>query len=50
MTRVAFADLGDERPFCVRGADGRDLVVVRLLEAGTDGGHVTAAFEHYRRE
>ncbi|MFE9044415.1 protein kinase [Streptomyces sp. NPDC007818] len=50
VTRVAFADLDDERPFCIRGADGRDLVVVRLLEAGTDGGHVTAAFEHYRRE
>ncbi|MFI8512151.1 protein kinase [Streptomyces sp. NPDC085460] len=50
VTRVAFADLDDERPFCIRGADGRDLVVVRLLEARTDGGPVAAAFEHYRRE
>ncbi|MFE5795606.1 serine/threonine-protein kinase [Streptomyces sp. NPDC056503] len=49
VTRIAFADLAGERPFCIRGADGRDLVVVWLLEAGTDGGPVTAAFEHYRR-
>ncbi|MFF8809047.1 serine/threonine-protein kinase [Streptomyces omiyaensis] len=50
VTRIAFADLADERPFCIRGADGRDLVVVWLVEAGADGGPVTAAFEHYHRE
>ncbi|MFD8014391.1 protein kinase [Streptomyces sp. NPDC058955] len=50
VTRIAFADLADERPFCIRGADGRDLVVVWLLEARADGGPVTALFEHYRRE
>ncbi|MFF2780229.1 serine/threonine-protein kinase [Streptomyces sp. NPDC058052] len=50
VTRIAFADLADERPFCIRGADGRDLVVVWLLEAGAGGGPVTAVFEHYRRE
>ncbi|MGW8366045.1 protein kinase domain-containing protein [Streptomyces wedmorensis] len=49
VTKVAFADVADERPFCVRSADGRDLVVVRLIEAQADGGAVTAAFEPYRR-
>ncbi|MFF0483436.1 serine/threonine-protein kinase [Streptomyces sp. NPDC004435] len=50
VTRVAFADLADERPFCIRGGDGRELVVVRLLEAAPDGGPVTAAFEPHRRD
>ncbi|MEV6204192.1 serine/threonine-protein kinase [Streptomyces sp. NPDC051771] len=50
VTRIAFADLADERPFCIRGADGRDLVVVWLLEARADRGPVTVLFEHYRRE
>ncbi|MFE2014476.1 protein kinase [Streptomyces sp. NPDC059491] len=49
VTKVAFADVADERPFCVRSADGRDLVVVRLVEAQPDGGAVTAAFDRYRR-
>ncbi|GGU98493.1 hypothetical protein GCM10010275_41300 [Streptomyces litmocidini] len=49
VTRVAFADVADERPFCIRGADGQDLVVVRLIEAHDDGGPVTAEFDHYRR-
>ncbi|MFB7942938.1 hypothetical protein, partial [Streptomyces sp. NPDC056049] len=50
VTRVAFADLADERPFCIRGGDGREVVVVRLLEAAPDGGPVTAAFEPHRRD
>ncbi|MFE0647093.1 serine/threonine-protein kinase [Streptomyces sp. NPDC059534] len=49
VTKVTFADVADERPFCVRSADGQDLVVVRLIEAQADGGPVTAAFDHYRR-
>ncbi|MFB7586316.1 serine/threonine-protein kinase [Streptomyces sp. NPDC056169] len=49
VTRIAFADVVDERPFCVRSADGQDIVIVRLIEARADGGPVTAAFEHYRR-
>ncbi|MFB6837168.1 serine/threonine-protein kinase [Streptomyces sp. NPDC056361] len=49
VTKVAFEDVADERPFCVRSADGRDLVVVRLVEAQPDGGPVTAAFDRYRR-
>ncbi|MFF0479192.1 serine/threonine-protein kinase [Streptomyces sp. NPDC004284] len=50
VTRIAFADLADERPFCVRSSDGRGLVVVRLLEAQDGGGPVTAAFERYRSD
>ncbi|MFF9147920.1 serine/threonine-protein kinase [Streptomyces sp. NPDC014861] len=50
VTRVAFADLADERPFCIRGADARELVVVRLLEALPDGGPVTAVLEPYRQD
>ncbi|WP_099055159.1 serine/threonine-protein kinase [Streptomyces vietnamensis] len=49
-TRIAFADLADERPFCVRSSDGKGLVVVRLIEAQADGGRVTAAFERYRSD
>ncbi|MFE2560036.1 serine/threonine-protein kinase [Streptomyces sp. NPDC059352] len=50
VTRIVFTDLADERPFCVRSSDGKDLVIVRLIEAQADGGPVTAAFEHYRGE
>ncbi|MER7909968.1 serine/threonine-protein kinase [Streptomyces sp. NPDC096068] len=49
VTRVAYADLADERPFCVRSPDGLDLVVVRLLEA-RPGGPVTASFARYHRK
>ncbi|MET9676114.1 serine/threonine-protein kinase [Streptomyces sp. NPDC006482] len=50
VTRIPFADLADERPFCVRSSDGKDLVIVRLIEAQADGGPVAAAFEHYRSD
>ncbi|WP_121829916.1 serine/threonine-protein kinase [Streptomyces sp. S1] len=49
VTRVAYADLADERPFCVRSPDGLDLVVVRLVEARPDG-PVTASFARYHRK
>ncbi|MFK3730337.1 serine/threonine-protein kinase [Streptomyces sp. NPDC088090] len=48
VTRIAFSDLPDERAFCIRSPDGRDIVIVRLIEAHADGGPVRAAFEHYR--
>ncbi|MFI8962019.1 serine/threonine-protein kinase [Streptomyces sp. NPDC053493] len=48
VTRIAFSDLTDERAFCIRSPDGRDIVIVRLIEAHADGGPVRAAFEHYR--
>ncbi|MEU5218237.1 serine/threonine-protein kinase [Streptomyces sp. NPDC020807] len=48
VTSVAFADVADERPFCLRSADGKELVVVHLVEARPDGGAVTAVFTHYR--
>ncbi|MGW5778018.1 serine/threonine-protein kinase [Streptomyces sp. NPDC003863] len=49
-TRITFTDLADERPFCVRSSDGKDIVVVRLVEARAAGGPVTAAFERYRSD
>ncbi|MFB7447655.1 serine/threonine-protein kinase [Streptomyces sp. NPDC056194] len=49
-TRITFTDLADERPFCVRSSDGKDIVVVRLVEAQAAGGPVTAAFERYRSD
>ncbi|MFG2871067.1 serine/threonine-protein kinase [Streptomyces sp. NPDC048338] len=48
VTRIAYADLAGERPFCVRSPDERDIVVVRLVEARPDG-RVTASFERYHR-
>ncbi|MGW8888532.1 serine/threonine-protein kinase [Streptomyces sp. NPDC055749] len=50
VTAIAFADLADERPFCVRSSDGQDIVIVWLIEAYDEGGPVTASFEHHRRE
>ncbi|MFB7028111.1 MULTISPECIES: serine/threonine-protein kinase [unclassified Streptomyces] len=49
VTRIAYADLADERPFCVRSPDERDIVIVRLVEARPDG-PVTASFERHHRE
>ncbi|WP_435191821.1 serine/threonine-protein kinase [Streptomyces sp. bgisy126] len=49
VTRIAYADLADERPFCVRSPDERDIVIVRLVEARPDG-PVTASFERYHHE
>ncbi|MFB7514854.1 serine/threonine-protein kinase [Streptomyces sp. NPDC056144] len=48
VTSVAFKDVADERPFCIRSADGKELVVVHLIDAQADDGPVTAAFTHYR--
>ncbi|MFI8825257.1 serine/threonine-protein kinase [Streptomyces sp. NPDC053431] len=50
VTRIAFADLVDERPFCVRSSDGKDIVVVRLIGAQAGDGPVTAAIERYRSD
>ncbi|WP_455358164.1 serine/threonine-protein kinase [Streptomyces sp. SYSU K21746] len=49
VTALAFADLADERPFCVRSSDGQDIAIVWLIAAEADGGPVTAAIDHYRR-
>ncbi|MGG8408547.1 hypothetical protein ACM614_19110, partial [Streptomyces sp. 12297] len=48
VTVLPFGELG-ERPFCVRSADQKDIVVVRLIEALTDGGSVTVVLDQYRR-
>ncbi|MFI1808731.1 serine/threonine-protein kinase [Streptomyces sp. NPDC020422] len=50
VTRIAFADVADGRPFCVRSSDGKSIAVVRLIEARAGGGPVTAAFERYRSD
>ncbi|MFJ5550088.1 serine/threonine-protein kinase [Streptomyces sp. NPDC093225] len=47
VASLPYDQLADERPFCVRGADGR-LVVARLVEADP-GGRVTVALSQYRR-
>ncbi|MCB5164098.1 serine/threonine protein kinase [Streptomyces bambusae] len=48
VTVLAVDELADERPFCVRSPDGRDLAVVRLLETEPDGGAVTVLVDRYR--
>ncbi|MFF0968409.1 serine/threonine-protein kinase [Streptomyces sp. NPDC003703] len=50
VTRLPFSDLGDERPFCIRGADRKDIAVVRLVEGPTGSGAVTVAVDHYRTQ
>ncbi|MFE5629453.1 serine/threonine-protein kinase [Streptomyces sp. NPDC056543] len=50
VTSLPFDELADERPFCVRSADGERLVVARLVEAGSGGGPVTVVLSQYRRE
>ncbi|MFJ1704849.1 hypothetical protein [Kitasatospora sp. NPDC088346] len=47
-TRLGFADLAG-RAFCVRGQDGRDLAVVRLLSAAPGDGPVRVSVDYYRR-
>ncbi|MFE5481652.1 serine/threonine-protein kinase [Streptomyces sp. NPDC056527] len=49
VARLPFEELADERPFCLRSADGTRLVVARLIEATPGGGPVTVALSQYRR-
>lgn len=50
VTSLPYDALADERPFCVRGADGRRLVLARLVTADRAGGPVTVELSQYRRE
>lgn len=50
VAALPFAELADERPFCVRSADQKDLVIVRLLEVASDGGAVTVSVDRHHRE
>ncbi|CAM5647725.1 hypothetical protein SNARM312S_00880 [Streptomyces narbonensis] len=49
VTSLPFNELVDERPFCVRSADGERLVVARLVEGGSGAGPVTVVLSQYRR-
>ncbi|MFI8387068.1 serine/threonine-protein kinase [Streptomyces sp. NPDC085540] len=48
VTTLPFKTLAEERPFCVRSPDQREVVIVRLIEA-TFAGSVTSAVDHFRK-
>ncbi|MFB7830036.1 serine/threonine-protein kinase [Streptomyces sp. NPDC056056] len=50
VTTLPFAELADERPFCVRSADQKEIVIARLVEGAEGGGSVTVVLDHYRRD
>ncbi|MFF9012357.1 serine/threonine-protein kinase [Streptomyces sp. NPDC014870] len=53
VTSLPYEELADERPFCVRSADGKRLVVARLVDAppsAAGGGPVTLVLSQYRRQ
>ncbi|MFB7865753.1 serine/threonine-protein kinase [Streptomyces sp. NPDC056069] len=50
VTALPFAELAGERPFCVRSADRKEIVLARLVEVAPEGGAVTIALEQHRRE
>ncbi|MFE2826472.1 serine/threonine-protein kinase [Streptomyces sp. NPDC059271] len=47
VTTLAFDELADERPFCVRSPDEKSIVIVRLIEAETDEGPVTVVVSRH---
>ncbi|MCM9083211.1 serine/threonine protein kinase [Streptomyces spororaveus] len=47
VTARPFKTLTNERPFCVRSPDRREVAIVRLVEA-TSAGAVTIAVDHFR--
>ncbi|MGW2304274.1 serine/threonine-protein kinase [Streptomyces sp. NPDC001809] len=50
VTTLPFAELADERPFCVRSADQKEIVIARLAEVADGGGAVTVVLDHHRRD
>ncbi|PJN38464.1 serine/threonine protein kinase [Streptomyces sp. CB02959] len=50
VTSLKFSELEDQHPFCVRSANGRDVVIVRLVEAVPDGGAVTVSLSRYGKD
>ncbi|MGW4705933.1 hypothetical protein, partial [Streptomyces sp. NPDC004285] len=50
VTSLTLADLADERPFCVRSADGRRLVIARLVDGAQGDGPVTVVLSQYRKD
>ncbi|MFE2292492.1 serine/threonine-protein kinase [Streptomyces sp. NPDC059452] len=49
VTDLFLDELADERPFCVRRPDGKEIVIVRLVHAEADGGPVTVVLSCYAR-
>ncbi|MGW7230278.1 hypothetical protein [Streptomyces cyaneofuscatus] len=49
VTGLWFDDLADERPFCVRRSDGREIVIVRLVHAEAEDGPVTVVLSRYTK-
>ncbi|MFE1949878.1 serine/threonine-protein kinase [Streptomyces sp. NPDC059524] len=48
VTELPYDELADERPFCVRSPDGKNLVIVRLIEAVPGEGPVTVVMSRHR--
>ncbi|MGW3833085.1 hypothetical protein [Streptomyces microflavus] len=49
VTDLPFEDLADERPFCVRGPEGREIAIVRLVGAEAEEGPVTVVLSRRTR-
>ncbi|MFE7137518.1 serine/threonine-protein kinase [Streptomyces sp. NPDC057644] len=49
VTDLPFEDLADERPFCIRSPDRKEVVIVHLLHAEAEGGPVTVVLSRYTR-
>ncbi|PVD01651.1 hypothetical protein DBP19_01470 [Streptomyces sp. CS090A] len=49
VTGLWFDDLADERPFCVRRSDGREIVIVRLVHAEAEDGPVAVVLSRYTK-
>ncbi|MCX5079577.1 serine/threonine-protein kinase [Streptomyces sp. NBC_00401] len=49
VTTLKFDDLEEWRPFCIRGANGKDIAIVHLIDAPTTSESVTVSVRHYRR-
>jgi hypothetical protein len=48
VAALPFSALAQQRPFCVRSPDEREIAVVRLVGATADG-PVTIVVDQYRR-
>ncbi|MET8747125.1 serine/threonine-protein kinase [Streptomyces sp. NPDC004728] len=48
VTSLPFDELADERPFCVRSPDGKNIAIVRLVEAVPGEGPVTVVMSRHR--
>ncbi|WP_433404678.1 serine/threonine-protein kinase [Streptomyces sp. CA-146814] len=49
VTDLLFEELADERPFCVRSPDRREIAIVRLVHAEAEDGPVTVVLSRYTR-